>query len=116
MLTPASQNHFTYVSRLISLTPWRLLNLPSQLLPIYTTALFHYTLPVADNQMNDYLSKQDYFSGTNQPGIGDFMMLIPLVQLMPLAMQQGDGPTETPRGNLEIGQGLRGWWKRVQAR
>lgn len=67
--------------------------------------------------MNEYLTKHDFFSGTAQPGLADFMFLFPLLTIIPAAIAQGSsGPSETPRGKLNIGDGLRAWWKRVESR
>jgi hypothetical protein len=66
--------------------------------------------------MNDYLSSHTYFSGTDQPGLADFMMLFPLFTMLPEAIKQGAGATDTSRGKLTMGQGLRDWWTRVEAR
>lgn len=67
-------------------------------------------------QMDGYLAKHSYFSGTDQPGLGDFMFLFPLFTIIPQAIEQGDAVTETARGKLRIGDNLRNWWKRVEAR
>lgn len=66
--------------------------------------------------MDEYLSSHTYFSGTDQPGLADFMMLFPLYMMLPQAIEQGEGTTETTRGKLRIGKGLRDWWKRVESR
>lgn len=66
--------------------------------------------------MEEYLAKHKYFSGSDKLGLADFMLLFPLYMMLPQAIEQGDGPTDTGRGNLKIGPNLRDWWKRIEAR
>ena len=60
-------------------------------------------------QMESFIKDHAYFSGTNQPGIGDFMLAYPMSTLI-LENDQGK------KGPYEIGEGLKKWMARVRAR
>lgn len=63
--------------------------------------------------MNRFLETHDYFTGTDKPGLSDFMMVSPLITVIPANLEK-QKKGERPRYN--IGPGLEKWWERVSQR
>ena len=68
----------------------------------------------ADRQMEGFIKDHTYFSGTSQPGMGDFMLAYPMSTLIPeTGAEKG---TAGRKGPYKLGPGLERWMARIRER